>query len=150
MAGAAPKYASAVVTMMTSPGIFNTNSVLICPAGHRLSRPIPDPATEPCPPYTAALGGPGNRRAPPSNSESGGCRKVPSRGRRARSPGNERIPGEGEIAMFSKGVCLPGFLFLSPFSVFHLYGWCFLPRMEHCHPPRVFHVFLPVSFLAQL
>ena len=27
---------------------------------------------------------------------------------------------------------------MSPFSVFHLYGWRFFPGMEHCHPPGYF------------
>lgn len=76
---------------------YLTSSVLLCPAGHRLSRPPPDPlgrATKPRLPHTATLGGRGDRRDAAVGLGERGRGKVPSWGRLARSPGKEGDPQE--------------------------------------------------------
>ena len=77
---------------------YLTSSVLLCPAGHRLSRPPPDPlgrATKPRLPHTATLGGRGDRRDAAVGLGERGRGKVPSWGRLALSPAKEGMSGKG-------------------------------------------------------
>ena len=61
-------------------------------------------------------------RTPTLSSSSGGRRKEPSRGWRARSPGKERIPGQGAVSNNFGGVSLPGFWLSGPVWCYQLYG----------------------------
>ena len=76
------------------------------------------------------------------NSASGDHRKVPSRGRLARSRGipSRDSPGRGRGFNIFGGVSPRGCFHVRCFG-FHLYGKHFFPKMEHYHLPQdIFNV----------
>ena len=112
--------------MVMSFGIFKTKSVLVCPTGHRLSRPPPEP---PRPHHAqptkqpSALGVPGERRGAAAKPRERRASKGTLQGRLAWSPGLGEIPEMGRAFMFSfasRG-CFSYPLFLA----FHLHGVAF-------------------------
>ena len=122
-------YASVIV--MTSHWIFKAYSVRVCTAGHRLSRPPPDPPRprHPRPTQQPSLS-PSKGGASQLSSASGGCPKVP--------PGTGEDPRKGRgFHNFRRHFHL-GIYFCAPVFSFPFVYMAFFPGWDIFIPPRRF------------
>ena len=141
-------YASVVIDVTTLHWIFLSKSDLVRPTGHRLCRPPPDPP-RPRHCYCTQLPSvsPAKKRVSQSKSASEGSRKVPSRGRLARSPGKEGIPGSPRGRRFHHFQSFsPGIFFVFPFLSSYLYARLFPGDGTLSSPTRI--IFNPRFWLS--
>ena len=136
---------------MTSLWIFKSYSVLAGPAGHRLSRPLPDPPR----PHGGAT--PPRQGSRPCSRQKDRCHRQSRRaGGAARHPPGDGLLGPRKrrgfpeirgVAICSGDVSLPG-LFSCPRLWVSICMEGVFPGMEHYHPLPEDFVCVPVFWLS--